>query len=153
MDRVTFLITEWTRAKTGIQEYIDAMPEDGIGFKPTPLVRSFAEQMLHIAGANYAFASIASGQDNPYDLLKGNYPEKREDLKQSKGALLKYVMDSYDFMIEAAKGLDSAKLDGTIDFFKMKMLAKAMEHQAHHRGQTTIYLRLKDVTPPSERLF
>jgi uncharacterized damage-inducible protein DinB len=33
------------------------------------------------------------------------------------------------------------------------LLAKAMERHAHHRGQTAIYLRLKGVKPPSERLF
>ena len=26
-------------------------------------------------------------------------------------------------------------------------------HQTHHRGQTTIYLRMKGVTPPNEKLF
>ena len=157
-DCVALLAAEWARAKTGVQEYIDAMPEEGIGFKPTPPIRSFAEQMLHLAGANYMFASVASGRDNPYDIFKGKDPEKIEDLKRSKAALRKFVLESYDFMIEAVRGLGGAGLDGEVEFFKMKMprhllLAKAMEHHAHHRGQTTIYLRLKGVTPPSERLF
>ena len=48
-------------------------------------------------------------------------------------------------------------LDETVDLFSMKMprhlvLTKGLEHQAHHRGQTTIYLRLEGVSP-SERLF
>ena len=158
MDRVTVLVMEWTRAKTGAQEYIDAMPEEGIGFKPMPQIFSFAEQMLHLAATNYVFASIASAQDNPYDPSKGQDPTKREDLKQSKAALRKFVLDSYDFMINAVEGLNAAKLDESVQFFSMQMpryllLAKAMEHHAHHRGQTTIYLRLKGITPPSERLF
>ena len=40
------LLTEWQRAKEYTKEYLDAMPEDGVGFKPTPEIRSFAEQML-----------------------------------------------------------------------------------------------------------
>jgi uncharacterized damage-inducible protein DinB len=32
-------------------------------------------------------------------------------------------------------------------------LAKAFEHQTHHRGQCTIYLRLKGIAPPREKLF
>ncbi|HET7002392.1 MAG TPA: DinB family protein [Puia sp.] len=32
-------------------------------------------------------------------------------------------------------------------------LLKAFEHQAHHRGQTTIYIRLVGVKPKNERLF
>jgi hypothetical protein len=33
------------------------------------------------------------------------------------------------------------------------LLAKAFEHQTHHRGQATVYLRLKGVAPPNEMLF
>jgi uncharacterized damage-inducible protein DinB len=30
---------------------------------------------------------------------------------------------------------------------------KTFEHQTHHRGQTTVYLRLKGIKPPNEKLF
>jgi uncharacterized damage-inducible protein DinB len=158
VDRVNLLVAEWMRAKLGVQEYIDAMSEDGIVFKPTPEIRSFAEHYLHVASTNYIFASAASGRDNPYDKTKGKDPEQTEELKQDKAALLEFVMGSYDFMIDAVEGLSDAALDEDVEFFKMRMrrrvlLAKAMEHHAHHRGQTAIYLRLKGVTPPSERLF
>jgi uncharacterized damage-inducible protein DinB len=157
VNRANLLVAEWMRARTGVQEYIEAMPEDGITFKPTPEIRSFAEHYLHVAGTNYAFASAASGRDNPY-AMKGKDPEQMEDLKQDKARLLEFVMASYDFMIDAVKGLSDSALDEDVEFFRMKMgrhllLAKAMEHHAHHRGQTTVYLRLKGITPPSERLF
>ena len=157
-DRAAILVAEWTRAKLGVQEYIEAMPESGIGFKPTPEIRSFAEQMLHLAGGNYMFGSVAAGKENPWDFTKGKDPEKVAEFKQSKAALLKFVMESYDFAINAVKGLTAAQLDETVQLFSMQMprhlvLTKGIEHQAHHRGQTTIYLRLKGITPPSERLF
>jgi uncharacterized damage-inducible protein DinB len=157
-DRAAILVAEWTRAKLGVQEYIEAMPESGIGFKPTPEVRSFAEQMLHLAGGNYMFGAVAAGKENPWDFTKGKDPVNVAEFKQSKAALLKFVMESYDFAINAVKGLTTSQLDDTVQFFSMKMprhlvLTKGIEHQAHHRGQTTIYLRLKGVTPPSERLF
>lgn len=157
-DRATILVNEWTRARLGVKEYIEAMPEDAIGFKPTPEIRSFAEQMLHLAGGNFMFASVASGKENPWDFTKGKDPVNVPEFKASKAALLKFVMDSYDFAIEAVKGLTTAQLDEMVQLFSMKMprhmlLAKGIEHAAHHRGQTTIYLRLKGITPPSERLF
>jgi uncharacterized damage-inducible protein DinB len=157
-DRATILVAEWTRARLGVKEYIEAMPEDAIGFKPTPEIRSFAEQMLHLAGGNYMFAAVASGKENPWDFTKGKDPVNVPELKATKAALLKFVMESYDFAIEAVKGLTSAQLDEVVQLFNMKMprhmlLAKGIEHAAHHRGQTTIYLRLKGITPPSERLF
>ncbi len=157
-DRVKTLVAEWSRAKLGIQEYLDAMAEDGIGFKPTPEVRSFADQMIHIAGTNYVFAAAVSGQANPYDPTKGKDPEKMPELKQTKAALRQFVLGSYDFLIQGVQKLEASSLDEEVQFFRLKMarallLAKALEHHAHHRGQTTVYLRLKGITPPSERLF
>lgn len=149
---------EWNRAKLGMQEYIDAMPEDGIGFKPTPEIRSFAEQVLHVAAANYVFAAAVSGRPNPYDPQTGADPEKRGDLKKDKAALREFVLASYDFVIDAVLPLSEKELAKPVKFFRSEMprsllLAKALEHHAHHRGQTTIYLRLRGMTPPSERLF
>lgn len=157
-DRTAIIMAEWLRAKLGVQEYIEAMPEDGIGFKPTPQVRSFAEQMLHLAGGNFMFAAAAAGKENPWDFTKGKDPVNVAEFKQSKAALLKFVMESFDFAINAIKELPAARLDETAQLFSMQMprhllLTKGLEHLAHHRGQTTIYLRLKGITPPSERLF
>jgi uncharacterized damage-inducible protein DinB len=152
------LAAEWNRARLGMREYIDAMPEDGIGFRPTPEIRSFAEQVLHVAAANYSFAAAVSGRPNPYDPQTGEDPEKREDLKKDKAALREFVLGSYDFVTDAILPLDERELAKPVKFFRSEMprsllLAKALEHYAHHRGQTTIYLRLRGITPPSERLF
>lgn len=154
-DRVAGLVAEWTRAKDYTKEYLDAMPEDGLGLKPTPEIRSFAEQMLHLAGGNYFFVKNIFGVDGP---AEAKDIEKRDDLKKSKAALNKAVADSYDFIIAQVKVLKPAKLDEPVTMFGMKMplgvaILKAFEHQTHHRGQTTIYIRLKGLKPPNERLF
>jgi uncharacterized damage-inducible protein DinB len=152
--RIDALVVEWTRAKDYTKEYLDAMPEDGINFKPTPDIRSFAEQMLHLANANYFFASGVLGATNP---MQGKNLEKTEELK-NKAALTKAVMDSYDFMIVTIKAQPDAKFDermvrAGMNRPKSAMIDAAFEHQTHHRGQTTIYLRLKGVKPPNEKLF
>lgn len=146
-------IKDWERAKAYIQEYMNAMPDDEFGFKPTPDMRSFAEQFLHLADANFGFAAAISGTKSP---LGDASAEKTGE--KTKAATLKTVVESYDFAISALKGLSAEKYRESINFFKMQMtratiMNKAFEHQAHHRGQTTVYLRLKGVTPPSEHLF
>lgn len=154
-DHVAMMVADWTRARDYTKEYLDAMPEDGMGFKPTPDIRSFAEQMLHLANANFGFAATASGATNPYD--KKNL-EKMDEYK-TKAALTKIVMESYDFVINSIKSMDTkkmgeaVKLFGRFDATRGNALEKAFEHQTHHRGQTTIYLRLKGVKPPAEKLF
>ncbi|MFC5409661.1 DinB family protein [Larkinella bovis] len=151
---VSQLTTEWQRAKEYTKEYLDAMPENGVGFKPTPDIRSFAEQMLHLANANYNFGSGATGKANP---MQGKKMETMEEFK-TKAGLTKAVMDSYDFVIEAVKGLSDAQLGemvkmGPRELSRETILAKAFEHQTHHRGQTTIYIRMKGIKPPNEKLF
>ncbi|WP_461131550.1 DinB family protein [Spirosoma aerophilum] len=154
MISITQLTADWQRAKDYTKEYLDVMPEDGVNYKPTPEIRSFAEQMLHLTAANYNFAAMASGKPNP---MQGKKLEEMSELK-TKAALTKAVMDSYDFMIDAVKGMTDAQLAenvkmGQREMTKEVVLAKAFEHQTHHRGQCTIYIRMKGVKPPNEKLF
>jgi uncharacterized damage-inducible protein DinB len=151
------LVNDWTRARDYTKEYLDAMPEEGVNFKPTPEVRSFAEQMLHLATANFMFSSTAAGTSNPYDPRQGKNLEKMDEFK-TKAALTKVVLESYDFAINAIKGMDVKKMDEQVKFFSFELtrvacLNKGFEHQTHHRGQATIYLRMKGVKPPQEKLF
>ena len=151
---VSQMVADWQRAKAFTQEYLDTMPADGIDYKPTPEIRSFREQMLHLANGNYNFASAASGKANPY---QGKNLEKMDDFK-TKESLTKIVADSYDFAIASLYGLSDADMDASIKLFGRDMprgvaYAKAFEHQTHHRGQATIYIRMKGVKPPNEKLF
>ena len=143
----------WKRAKKWTLDYIDAMPENAMGFKPTPEVRSFAEQMLHLAFWNYGLGEAVGGKANPYG-EKQETLEKRDDMK-TKAALRKVVEESYDNLLAAIAGLNEAKMLEQVSFFNSKLtrvtvLAIALDHQTHHRGNTTVYLRLKGVTPPPE---
>ena len=152
--KATDLVKDWERSKAYTKEYLDAMPESGYALKPTPEMRSFAEQVLHLGDANYAFASAATGTKSPVG--QGEL-EKTSD--KSKANVSKLVLESYDFVIDQIKKAPEAQLDETTKLFgkfemsKRMALAKAFEHQAHHRGQTTVYLRLAGVKPPQEKLF
>ena len=152
------MIADWTRAKEYTKEYLDAMPEDGTNYKPNAQdkdMRTFADQMLHLAGNLFMLGSIATGATNPY---QGKNLEKMDEFK-TKAALSKIVLESYDFMLAAVKGFDLAKggealkLFNRFDTTRAGAIAAAFEHQTHHRGQTTIYIRMKGVKPPQEKLF
>ncbi len=145
--------SSWKRAKKWTLEYIDAMPDNALNFKPTPEVRSFAEQMLHLAFWNFGLIEAAGGKANPYGKKQEDL-EKREDMK-TKAALRKVVAESYDSVLAEMNGLTEAKLLEQVSFFgrkftRLSVFSIALDHQTHHRGQTTAYLRLKGVTPPPE---
>jgi uncharacterized damage-inducible protein DinB len=146
------LTADFTRAKAYTKEYLDAMPEDGYAFKPAPEIRSFAQQMDHLADVNYAFISAATGKASPFK----ESLEKATD--QSKTAVSKAVLDSYDFVLNVLKDMKDADLEKDTKVFGKDMkvrtaFEKDFEHQTHHRGQTTVYIRMKGVKPPQEMLF
>jgi uncharacterized damage-inducible protein DinB len=152
------MVAEWQRAKIYTKSYLDAMPEDGYGFKPTPEIRSFAQQMLHLADVNYVFATVASGKPNPIGETLATIDMNEKTPSPTKEGAIKVVMDSYDWVINALQNMTPDQLQETIKFGKHDItrsgfFGKAFEHQTHQRGQTTIYLRLKGVTPPAELLF
>ncbi|MDA0194445.1 MAG: DinB family protein [Bacteroidetes bacterium] len=148
------MIEDWQRAKLYTQDYLDAMPEEGYGYKPTPEMRSFAQQYLHITAVNFRYVAAATGRENPYP---GDSLELRADM-QTKELVTNVTMASYDAAMEALKSLTEANLIESarlyrFDLTKEAIFKKGFEHQTHHRGQTTVYLRLKGVKPPFERLF
>lgn len=150
------MIADWERAKAYTLEYIDAANDEVITFKPHPEMRTFGQQMLHIAGANYGFASAASGKTTS---VASGQLEKESDKYATKEELRKAVVESYDFVISALRETGESKMNEGIKVFnrfemtRERAFEKAFEHQTHHRGQTTVYLRLKGIKPPNEKLF
>jgi uncharacterized damage-inducible protein DinB len=148
------MLVDWERAKAYTKEYLDVMPEKGINFRPKSDMRSFSEQMLHMSQSTMTVISIATGTEAPFqDVVL----EKKNEYK-NKSALTKMVMDSYDYAIESIRKMDASRMDslikrGNYETDQFGWLNKAFEHQTHHRAQTTIYLRLKGVKVPNEKLF
>lgn len=149
------LVKEWQRAKAYTIDYLNTMPANKYSYKAVDSIRSFAQQMLHLAQGNYFLMSNASDQKPP--------AFAQTDMEHSAGAQTKdsvmyYVTNSYDFCINAVQGSDLAKWGEKKKMFGMEetrfaLMIKTFEHQTHHRGQTTIYIRLNGIRPPNERLF
>jgi uncharacterized damage-inducible protein DinB len=153
-EQVKQVVADWERAKAYTLEYLKAANDEVITFKPTAEMRTFGQQMLHLTEANYGFAAAVSGKPSP--VAFGSL--EKSDQYNTKAALTKVVTEGYDFVIAAAKGLNDQQLAEKVKIFDMDVprglaLAKVFEHQTHHRGQSTVYLRLKGVKPPDEMLF
>jgi len=148
------MVKEWERAKAYTKAYMDSMPETGYALKPTPEMRSFAEQLLHLTDANYGFAAVATGEKSP---IAQGASEKSTD--KSKANVTKLVLAGYDFVIAGIKKMTPAQLNesikvfGRYDMTRGMAVQKCFEHQTHHRGQTTVYIRLAGAKPPQEQLF
>jgi Uncharacterized protein conserved in bacteria len=148
------MVKDWERAKTYTVDYLNTMPADKYSFKAVDSIRSFAQQMLHLAMGSYLLMSNATDETPP---SFSQSDVEHSATAQNKDSVMYYVTSSYDYCLAAIKNLDVKKW-----FEKKKtmnnetrfaLMNKAFEHQTHHRGQTTIYIRLQGIKPPNERLF
>jgi uncharacterized damage-inducible protein DinB len=149
------MINDWTRAKAYTLAYLNAMPEEKYNFKPVDSVQTFAQQMNHLAVVDMFLVFMASDREPPIHKWADF---GITDSSQSKDSVLYYVTASYDYCINTVASLDpkrwreKKKLSGK-QKTRFELLENAFEHQSHHRGQTTIYLRLQGIIPPEADLF
>lgn len=149
------LIKDWERGKTYTIDYLNTMPADKYNFKAEDSIRSFAQQMLHLAQGNLFIMSNATDHQPPAFLMANL---EHSPSAQQKDSVMYYVTASYDYCIDAIKNSDNNKWAEKKKMFNFEetrfaLMQKAFEHQTHHRGQTTIYIRLQGIKPPNERLF
>lgn len=158
--RVGAMVKDWERAKNYTKAYLDSADEKSIAYKlsdKTP--RTFGGQLLHLAEGNYGLVKAGTGK--PTDINWGSL-ESNAALT-SKADVSAAVLASYDYVISALNDLNDTQLMDTVTIelwpgFKPTMtkeqfINKAFEHQTHHRGQTTQYLRAQGKRPPEEMLF
>ena len=93
------VLDSWNEIGRKLVAMAEDFPEDKYDFKPTPAQRSFAEQLLHAAGANYFFTNPVMGKEPP----AGEDP-KRENYK-TKADIVAFVKKS----VADGRGSDSIK--------------------------------------------
>jgi uncharacterized damage-inducible protein DinB len=136
----------------------DAMPEDKYGFAPTNGefngVRTFGEQIKHVASANYSFFSAMLGEKPP---AEGNNENGPATVK-TKEEILKYLKDSFALGHRAMTSTNEQNVvapikspfgEGTIT--RLGMATLAFGHCFDHYGQMVEYLRMNGIVPPASR--
>jgi uncharacterized damage-inducible protein DinB len=136
----------------------EVMPESGYSVKVDPDVRSFGQQVAHIADANYLFASSCLGEPNPFPGVTPVEPGILERSKVTKRDILTVLKSSFAYCDGAFNSASDTTLAETVLFRnetvpKAFLLNLAFLHTAEHYGAMTLYLRSQGIVPPStERL-
>jgi hypothetical protein len=143
-----------------VTEAAEAMPEDKYNFSPESLnipgsdykgVRTFAQQVKHIAASNYAIWSPLTGETFPKDFLGGNGPESIK----TKAEILKFLSDSFALGHKAAATLTTENmLQAAAPGGSTARLQRAnfgVAHAYDHYGQMVEYLRMSGIVPPASR--
>jgi DinB superfamily len=154
----------------GSQEYefraaAEAMPEDKYNFSPTvpakfteaapfgpTQLRTFGEQVKHVACSNFAFAAELDGKQPPPDCDKGG-PSPAKTRPQ----LLTYLRDSFAALNKSINAITAKNMYEPIEGpyggpnTRLGLAGLAIWHAADHYGQIALYLRLNGVVPPASR--
>src|SRR5271169_5095916 len=91
------VLAQWNDIARKLTDMAEDFPEDKYDFKPTPVQRSFAEQLLHAAGASYFFTNPVNGEKPP-----ATDAPKRDTFK-SKADIVAFVKKCFADGAEAIK--------------------------------------------------
>jgi uncharacterized damage-inducible protein DinB len=136
----------------------EAMPEEKYSFAPTTGefkgVRTFAQEVKHVAAANYLFGSVILQEQSPFDRNQDNGP----DAIKTKADILKFVNDSFAYLHKALSSVSQQNLmdpiknpSGQGTTTRLRFALVAAGHPWDHYGQMVEYLRMNGIVPPASR--
>ncbi len=136
----------------------EAMPEDKYGFAPSngqfKGVRTFAQQIKHVAAVNYELGAALLEQKPPVDIGDESGPASIT----SKADILKYLKDSFDYVHKAIATINESNFSGTVrspfgegSVSRLGLAMAVASHGYDHYGQMVEYLRMNGIIPPASR--
>jgi len=149
----TWLRDAYTRNRNNIVRTAEKMPEENYGMRPGAQsdVRTFGQQVTHVATYNFLWCSQAKGEKNPNP---GNL-----DKLMSKAEIIKALNDAFSYCDSAYNGLTDASGAELIDItqengrqtrnLRMGLLTLNYGHNNEIYGSMVVYLRMKNIVPPA----
>lgn len=146
----------WALLARSFVALAEAMPAEKYGFVPKggefAGVRSFGEQVKHVACANFGFYNQIEGKTPPADCAEGG-----PSPATTKDELVGYLRDSFEYAARVQESLTEKSLFDVVEGpyggrrTKLGMATLAMWHASDHYGQLVVYLRSNGIVPPASR--
>ena len=145
-----------------VVEAAEAMPEEKFDFSPEKLdlsgadykgVRTFGEQLKHIAASNYLIWSSITGEKPPDTVNDGKGP----DNMKAKADIIKFLKGSFAFGHKAVATLNDSNLVQPVTSRSGRQTTRLFQatfapaHAFDHYGQLVEYLRMNGIIPPASR--
>jgi len=140
----------------------EAMPDDKYNFAPPASmgefkgVRTYAQEVKHIAVANWALAAGILGEKPPADKVATD--ENGPANITSKAVIVQYLKDSFAYLHKAANSITEANVleqvqspFGPNKVSRLGLMTSALVHPYDHYGQMVEYLRMNNIIPPASR--
>jgi len=146
-----------TLTEKSVVSAADAMPEEKYSFAPTTGeftgVRTFAEQVKHLAANNYRMAAYIVGQTPTSDQESETGP----DAVRSKAQVMDYVRGSFAALHRAVATIDERNMLESMAIplprqkTRLQLAVDVVAHSNDHYGQMVEYLRMNGIVPPESR--
>lgn len=122
--------------------------ENTYDWRPAEGVRSIREVVLHVASANYFFASQL-GIDTP----EGVDAQSMKQSGMSKEEAISALKESVAFIQNSLNSITEEDFNTKMDFFgnevtKRQVMLSMGTHASEHLGQLIAYARMNEITPP-----
>jgi len=141
----------WNEAYAALIEMAEDFPEAKYDFKPAPEVRSFAEQMLHVAGSPSFFIAVCKGERRgEQDFSREKYRTKAEVvavLKNAAEAGAAFIREQGDAGMNKPAKLPWESEPGSV----LWVWSVGARHAGEHYGQLVVYYRVNGMVPPASR--
>ena len=136
----------------------EAMPEDKFGFAPTngefKGVRTYGQQIKHVAAVNYELAAALLEQKPPVDIGEESGPASIT----SKADIIKYLKESFAYVHKAVATINENNMAGTVRspfgegwVSRLGLASAISSHGYDHYGQMVEYLRMNGLVPPASK--
>jgi hypothetical protein len=135
----------------------EAMPAEKYDFAPTQGafkgVRTFGQQMTHVASVMYSISGAVLGEKPPADVGTG---ENGPDSLKGKDATVKYLKDAFSYSHKAMQSLTEHNFSEMVAAYGNKaprgqVASELVWHGFDHYGQAVVYARMNDIIPPASR--
>lgn len=152
------ILAEFNHEMANTRKVLERVPEEQAAWRPHPKSYSLGELAMHIANMP-RWAVITCKQDQ----LDFDPPDGKKEPKpvfQTRKAMLDFFDDNVFAAVSAIADASDDDMKAPwalknrgVEVFKLPRVAVlrsfVMNHTIHHRGQMTVYLRLKNVPLPA----
>jgi uncharacterized damage-inducible protein DinB len=126
-------------------DLVAAMPAESFGWSPAEGVRTVSEAAMHLASANYYFASrIGTPAPEGIDLGGMASISDKEQVVSTLRASVEHLEKAFEAVTDVSGEVDIFGNPGTTE----DMMLIAIGHVHEHLGQLIAYARSNGVTPP-----
>lgn len=150
-------LLELAHEMDGVRRTLERVPEEHLDWKPHERSMSFRGLVTHLANLpRWGWVTV---EEDEYDVAPGGEPQREDPV-----ASLAAGLEAFDENLKRfVQGMESASDEHLMTPWTLRSNGEALfaipriaalrgmvlNHAIHHRGQLTVYLRLRDVPLPA----